>query len=109
MNDPAKIILGALRVIESEQDHLHRETMLDAVEDELRRIRGGCRCERRLHMATSLENDRGEAARMLMRIAHRNLQAIAECRCSRDGMAEGLAVIAEMAGRLAGEMDEHDN
>lgn len=43
--NPVATIRGVLDVIASE-DPEHQRIMLDAVEEELIRIRGGCRCER---------------------------------------------------------------
>lgn len=45
----ASVILMALRDIAQEADVAHREIELNAVEDELIRIRGGCHCERLAH------------------------------------------------------------
>jgi hypothetical protein len=45
----ASVILMALRDIAQDADIDRREIELNAVEDELIRIRGGCRCEREAH------------------------------------------------------------
>lgn len=108
MNDPARIIIGALRAIDSEADYLHRKMMLEAVEEEMRSL-FGCRCERRMRSAVCLPNDSGEAARMLLRRLMEDVTVLCEYRGPRDGMAEGMAVAAERLQRLAGMDDEYDS
>ena len=102
--NPVAVIRGALNAIASE-DAEHRRIMLDAVEDELSRIRGGCRCERLLKAATCLPDDVGEPAQRLLQIALCDVRALAG-HGQRPGMAAGLAVIASTATRLASECVE---
>ena len=108
MSDPSKIALGSLRAIAGEQDQIHREIMLGAIEDEIRFLFGGCRCERRLQTATCLPDDAGEAARMLLNRLHQDVTALCEYRGPRDGLGHGLAVAVERLTRLAGTLDEFD-
>lgn len=105
----AETIITELQQIAAIYDRLYRDAQFDQVEDELRRLRGGCRCERLLHAATALEGDEGEAARMLLNILHRDVTMICEYRGPRAGLAAGLAVEAERLTRLVGGMDETES
>ena len=60
MNDPVRIIHGVLDAIEAE-DSEHRRIMLEAVYEDVCRRPGGCECVRRMHEATWLPDDAGEA------------------------------------------------
>jgi hypothetical protein len=107
--NPVAIIRGALEAIGAE-DKPHRDIMLNAVRAELDTMQGGCPCEQRLHHATCLPDDEGEAAKMLLRTVHRDLQAVARFSGNHGpGFGGGLAVISEMAERLAGQCDETES
>ena len=67
MSDPAKLILGALRVIEDDGDDMHMDIMLTAVEREVMAIR-----RRRRMMPGFIAQDGGHM------LAHRTLRDIEE-------------------------------
>jgi hypothetical protein len=93
--------------IMAEPDHLHRETLWEGISQVANRELGGCECERRIHAATRLPDDRGEAAKMLLPRVLSDLQTVARFRGNHGpGFAEGLAVIGSTATRLAGECVE---
>jgi hypothetical protein len=107
--DPVRVINGALNAIDSE-DTDHRKIHQEAVYENLCMRMGGCECVRRMHEATRLPNDDGEAARQLLGIVQRDLQCVARFRGNHGpGFGAGLAVIANEAARLARECDEGDD
>jgi len=96
--------------IMAEDDRLHRTALLEGIEAVCRRELGGCECERRLHDATRRPNDEAEAAKMLLPRVLADLQCVARFKGNRGpGFAEGLAIIASTATRLAGTFDETDS
>lgn len=96
--------------IMAEGDRLHRATLWEGIEAVCRRELGGCECERRLHEATRRPNDEAEAAKMLLPRVLADLQCVARFRGNRGpGFAQGMAIIASTATRLAGECTETDS
>jgi hypothetical protein len=107
--NPARIIHAALEANDAD-DPVHRKIVLEAVYEDVCRRLGGCECVRKMHDATRLPNDDGEAARQLLGIVQRDLQCVARFKGNHGpGFGEGLAVLANEAGRLARECDDGDD